>query len=283
MDNKHNAPMQVDSSTNNISALQAFKLDPSTEWVIESIPGFVAIKYNGLLHLHAVDKAWPELGRYQDDYYCLVEDYNTLKEKIQAAEKKAEDRRAKMNELYKKLDTHQVTVKNLGEQVQSLEAQLQELKSNSGGLPKNKELVLENKHLQQELDYYVGRAQYALYEKDADWATCNGYRLGNIPVSDSKEDDEDHGGLPTLPEEVPQDVPVRPAAKLAHPMGKLHWNESKVVHIAGIPAIGGSRLPPAPKRIIADPPTAITGVLPRPLGKAQAEHWDQPTLRGASD
>ncbi|KIJ29028.1 hypothetical protein M422DRAFT_269644 [Sphaerobolus stellatus SS14] len=227
---------------------------------------------------HAVAKAWPELVRYQDNYYHLLEDYNALKEKTQSAGTKAEDRRAKMNELYEKLDARRVTVKNLGDQVQSLEAQLQELKSNSNELPRTEELVLENKHLQQELDYYVGRARYALYGKDADWATHNGYRLGDIPMSDGEDNDEDLGGLLTLPEEIPQDVPVRPPAKLAHPVGKSRWNESKVIHEAGIPAIGGSHLPPAPERIIADPPTAITGVLPRPLGKTWAECWDQPAL-----
>ncbi|KIJ38044.1 hypothetical protein M422DRAFT_259449 [Sphaerobolus stellatus SS14] len=236
MDNEHNTPMQVDPSTNTMSALQAFKLDPSMEWVIKSVPEFVAIKHKmgcsicdaSASHCmatkrsyeiclsekdvsHTVAEAWPELVRYQDDYYRLLEDYNALKEKIQSAEKKAEDCRAKMNELYEKLNTH---------------------RSNPVGLPKHEELVLENKHLQQELDYYVGRAQYALYGKDADWAICNGYRLGDIPDSDSKDDDEDHGGLPMLPEEIPQDVPVRPPTKLAH---KSHQNESKVVHEAGIP------------------------------------------------
>ncbi|KIJ33959.1 hypothetical protein M422DRAFT_263917 [Sphaerobolus stellatus SS14] len=178
---------------------------------------------------HAVAEAWPELVRYQDDYYHLLEDYNTLKEKTQSAEKKAEDRRAKMNELYEKLNTH---------------------RSNPVGLPKHEELILENKHLQQELDYYIGRVQFALYGKDADWVIHNGYCLGDIPASDSEDDDEDHGGLPTLPEEIPQDVPVHPPTKLARPVGKSHQNESKVVHEAGIPAIGGSRLPPSPKRII---------------------------------
>ncbi|KIJ48882.1 hypothetical protein M422DRAFT_247251 [Sphaerobolus stellatus SS14] len=292
MDNKQNAPMQVDPSTNTMSALQAFKLDPSTEWVIESVPGFVAIKHKTGCSIcnasashcmaakrsyeiclsekdvsHTVAKAWPELVRYQDDYYRLLEDYNTLKEKTQSAETKAED----------------LTVKNLGDQVQSLEAQLQELKSNSNELPKTEELILENKHLQKELDYYIGRARYALYGKNDDWVTRNGYRIGDIPMSDSEDDDEDHGGLPTLPEEIPQDMPIRPTAKLARPVGKSHRNESKVIHEAGIPAIGGSRLPPTPKRIIADPPASITGVLPRPLGKSRAERWDQPALRGVSD
>ncbi|KIJ45358.1 hypothetical protein M422DRAFT_251131 [Sphaerobolus stellatus SS14] len=284
MDNEHNAPMQ----TNTMSALQAFKLDPSTEWVIKPIPGFVAIKHkmgcsicdasashcmaakrSYEIHLsekdvsHTVAEACPELVRYQDDYYHLLEDHNALKEKVQSAEKKAEDHRAKMNELYEKLDS--------------------QIKSNSDELPKNEEFILKNKHLQQELDYYVGRAQYALYGKDANWATCNGYRVSDIPMSDGEDNDEDLGGLPTMPEEIPQDAPSHPPAKLAHPVGKSHQNNSKVIHKAGIPAIGGSCLPPAPKRIIADPPTSITGVLPRPLGKSRAEHWDQPTLQGASD
>ncbi|KIJ53767.1 hypothetical protein M422DRAFT_242018 [Sphaerobolus stellatus SS14] len=79
------------------------------------------------------------------------------------------------------------------------------------------------------------------------------------------------------------DVPARPPTKLAHPVGKSNQNDARVVHEAGIPAIGGSHLPPTPRRIIADPPTSITGVLPRPLGKSRAERWDQPTLRGVSN
>ncbi|KIJ38310.1 hypothetical protein M422DRAFT_258953 [Sphaerobolus stellatus SS14] len=288
--------MQVDPSTTHLSVLQAFKLDPPTEWVIKSVPGFVAIKHkmgysicdasashcmaakrSYEIHLsekdvsHAVAEAWPELVRYQDDYYRLLEDYNTLKEKNQSAEKKAEDHRVKMNKLYKKLDTHQVTIKNLGDQVQSLESQLQELKSNTVRLPQNEELVLENKHLQKELEYY-----------DAEWAIHNGFHLGDIPNSGGEDNEEDRGSIPTLPEEIPQDVPVCTPTKLARP-GKSHRNELKVVHEAGIPAIRGSHLPPTSKRIIADPPTAITGMLPRPLGKIRAERWDQPALRGMSN
>ncbi|KIJ28539.1 hypothetical protein M422DRAFT_270141 [Sphaerobolus stellatus SS14] len=216
MDDEHNAHMQVDLSTNTMSALQAFKMDPSTEWVIESIPGFVAIKH--------------KMG-------CSICDASA---------------------------SH-FTVKNLGDQVQSLEAQLQKIKSNPDELLKHKELILENKHLQQELDYYVGRARYALYGKDANWATRNGYCISDIPLSDSEDDDEDLGGLPMIPEEIPQYVLLCPPVKLARPVGKSNYNDSKVVHEAGIPAIGGSRLPPTPKRIIADPPASITGVLPRPL------------------
>ncbi|KIJ53761.1 hypothetical protein M422DRAFT_242011 [Sphaerobolus stellatus SS14] len=258
MDNEHNAPMQVDPSINTMSALQAFKLDPSTEWVIKSIPGFVAIKHKmgcsicdaSASHCmaakrsyeiclsekdvsHTVAEAWPELVRYQDNYYHLLEDYNTLKETVHSAEQKAED----------------LTIKNLSDQVQSLEAELQESKGNSDKLPKNEEV------------------RYALYVKDTNWATCNGYRLSNIPVSDGEDDDEDLGGLPTIPEGLPQDAPSRPPSKLAHPVGKSNQNDSKVIHEAGIPAIGGSRLPPTQKRIIADPPTSITG----------------PALRGASN
>ncbi|KIJ53770.1 hypothetical protein M422DRAFT_242021 [Sphaerobolus stellatus SS14] len=101
--------MQVDPSTQPLSALQAFKMDPSTEWVIESVPGFIAIKHKMGCSIcdasastkdvsHAVAEAWPELVRYQDDYYCLLEDYNTLKLTAHSAEKKAEERRAKINE-----------------------------------------------------------------------------------------------------------------------------------------------------------------------------------------
>ncbi|KIJ50040.1 hypothetical protein M422DRAFT_245842 [Sphaerobolus stellatus SS14] len=144
-----------------------------------------------------------------------------------------------------------------------MEAQLQEIKGNSDKLPKNEELILENKHLRQELDYYVGRV--------------------DIPASDGEDNDENLGGLPTIAEGIPQDVPSRPPAKLARSVGKSSRNDSKVIHKAGIPAIGGSCLPPTQKRIIADPPASITRVLPKSLGKSQAEHWDQPALRGASD
>ncbi|KIJ32267.1 hypothetical protein M422DRAFT_265931 [Sphaerobolus stellatus SS14] len=226
--------------------------------VIESAPGFMAIKHKMGCPIcdalashcmaakrsyeirltekdisHAVTEAWPEWVRYQDDYYCLLEDYNLLKET------------------------------NLGDQVQSLEEQLQGIKGNSDKLRNHEELILENKHLRQELDYYVGRA--------------------DIPTSDGEDNDEDLGCLPTIPEGIPQDPPLRPPAKLARPAGKTNQNDSKVIHEAGIPAIGSSRFHPTQKRIIADPPASITGVLPRPLGKSRAEHWDQPALRGASD
>ncbi|KIJ31248.1 hypothetical protein M422DRAFT_267055 [Sphaerobolus stellatus SS14] len=102
-------------------------------------------------------------------------------------------------------------------------------------------------------------------------------------TSDGEDDDEDQSGLPTLPEEIPQYRPSRPPVKLTHPVGKSNRNDFKVVPEAGIPAIGDSRLPHTQKRIIADPPASITGVLPKPLGKSWAEHWDQPALRGMSD
>ncbi|KIJ25021.1 hypothetical protein M422DRAFT_274096 [Sphaerobolus stellatus SS14] len=290
MDDKHNAQMQVDPSTNTMSALQAFKMDPSTEWVIESVPGFVAIKHKmgcsicdaSASHCMAAKRSYEIRLSEKDVSHAVAEAWPEL-ETVPSAKKKAEDRRAKMNELYEKFDTRRVTVKNLGNQVQSLESQLQKMKSNSDKLLKNEELILKNKCLQQELDYYVGRARYALYGKDVDWATRNGYRISDILVSDGEDDEEELGGLPTIPEEIPQYVLSCPPVKLARPGGKSSRNDSKVVHEAGIPAIGGSRLPPTPKRIIADPPASITGVLPRPLGKSWAEHWDQPTLRGASD
>ncbi|KIJ43228.1 hypothetical protein M422DRAFT_253434 [Sphaerobolus stellatus SS14] len=297
MDDEQNAQMQVDSSTIPMSAIQAFKTDPSTEWVIESTPGFVAIKqkmgcsicdasawhcmtakqaYEICLAEKDISKiisdTWPELTRYQDNYYRLLEDYNILKEATQSAEKKAEEHRAKLNELYEKLDSRRATIKNLGNQAQSLEIQLQEAKGNSDELLNHEELILENRHLRQELDCYVGRAQYTLYGKDANWVICNGYRISDIPTSDREDNDEDLAGFT-----------IAPPAKLAHPAGKTNRNDSKVVHEAGIPAIGGSCLPTTQKRIIADPPAFVTGVLPKPLGKSRVEHWDQPTLRGTSD
>ncbi|KIJ40534.1 hypothetical protein M422DRAFT_256507 [Sphaerobolus stellatus SS14] len=256
MDNEPIAPMQVDLSTNTMSVIQAFKLDPSTEWVIKSAPGFIAIKHK--MGCSICDASASHCMAAKRSYkICLTE----------------KDVSHTVTEAWPEL--------NLDDQVQSLEPQLQEIKSNSDKLPKHKELILENKHLQQELDYYVGRAQYALYRKDANWATHNGYCISDIPASHSEDDGEDLGGLPTIAEGIPQDVPSGPPTKLACPVGKLNWNDSKVVHEAGIPAIGGSCLPPTPKRIIADPPTSITGVLPRPLGNSRAEHWDQPALRGA--
>ncbi|KIJ37757.1 hypothetical protein M422DRAFT_259581 [Sphaerobolus stellatus SS14] len=273
--------MQVDLSTSPVSAIQAFHSDSSTERVIESTPGFIAIKHKmgcpicdtSASHCMAAKRAyeiclaekdiskavadtWPELGRYQDDYYCVLEDYNVLKESIQSAKKKAEE----------------ATIKNLVNQIQSLEKQLQETMDNFAELPSCKEL-----------EYYQGKVQYTLYGKDAHWATQNGYRLSDIPVSDSEDDNEDLTGLPTLPEEIPQDIPSCPPTRLARSMSKTTKNTSKVVHEAGIPAIRGICASAKQKRIIADPPASITGVLPKPLGKVRAKQWDQPTLQGASD
>ncbi|KIJ38605.1 hypothetical protein M422DRAFT_258721 [Sphaerobolus stellatus SS14] len=307
--------MKVDSSTSPVSVIQAFHSDPSTEWVIESTPGFVAIKHKmgcpicdtsmshcmaakqayKICHAEkdiskAVVDAWPELGRYQDDYYCLLyycllEDYNVLdimaqiscvypygptdpiipllylsqhnvlKEFTQSAKKKAEE----------------ATIKNLDDQVQSLEKQLQETKDNSAKLSKHEELILENKHLQRELEYYQGRVQYTLYSKDAHWVIQNGYCLSDIPASDSKDDNKDLAGLPTLPDEIPQNIPSCPPTRLACPVSKTSKNISKVVQEAGIPAIGGTCTSSKQTRIITDPPVSITGVLPKPLGRVRAE------------
>ncbi|KIJ49301.1 hypothetical protein M422DRAFT_246388 [Sphaerobolus stellatus SS14] len=195
MDNEPNALMQVDPSTKTMSAIQAFKIDPSTELVIESAPGFVVIKHkmgcsicdasashcmaakrSYEIHLaekdvsYAVAEAWRELVRYQDNYYCLLEEYNILKEL------------------------------NFSDQVQSLEKELQEAKDNSAKLSPNEDLILENKHLKQELEYYIGRARYNLYGKDPSWAEQNGYHITDIPASDGEDDNEDLTGLPTIPD-----------------------------------------------------------------------------------
>ncbi|KIJ32843.1 hypothetical protein M422DRAFT_265333, partial [Sphaerobolus stellatus SS14] len=175
------------------------------------------------------------------------------------------------------------TIQNLTDQVQSLEKELQETKDNSAELSCNEDIILENKRLKKELDYYVGRARYALYGKDAAWAEKNGYRISDIPAFDDEDDDEDPMGLPTITEDIPQHIPVIPSNSRAHIMSKNFWNGSQVIHEAGIPAIGGYHPPPKQKRIIADPPTSITGVLPKPLGKSRAERWDQPAFRGASE
>ncbi|KIJ49066.1 hypothetical protein M422DRAFT_246876 [Sphaerobolus stellatus SS14] len=276
MDNEHNTPMQVDPSTYPVSAIQAFKLNPSTEWVIEmgcpicdaSASHCMATKRSYEICLNekevtnTMTEAWPEMG------------HNALKENAHSAKTKAEERRIKINDLYEKLGTHRATIKNLDDQVQSLEAELQTTKGKSDDLPNHEELILENKHLQQELDYYG---------KDTDWVIRNGYHLSDIPTFDGEDNDEDQSGLPTLPEEIPQDRPSQPPTRLAHPVGKSHQNAIKVFPEAGIPAIGSSHFPTTHKRIIADPPASITGVLPKPLGKARAERWDQPILRGTSD
>ncbi|KIJ28730.1 hypothetical protein M422DRAFT_269938 [Sphaerobolus stellatus SS14] len=308
MDNEHHAQMQVDSSTHPMSAIQAFKMDPSNEWVIESIPGFVAIKHKmgcpicdaSASHCmaakrsyeirlaeedvsHAVAEAWPELVRYRDDYHRLLEDHNVLKETLNSAEALAEERRAKTSHLYNRLDSQRVTIQNLTDQVQSLEKELQETKDNSAELSRNEDIILENKHLKRELDYYIGRARYALYGKDAAWAEKNGYCISDIPASDDEDNDEDPTGLPTITEDIPQYIPVIPPSSRARITSKKSRNDSQVVHEAGIPAIGGYRPPPKQKRIVADPPASITGVLPKPLGKSRAERWDQPAFRGASE
>ncbi|KIJ28132.1 hypothetical protein M422DRAFT_270631 [Sphaerobolus stellatus SS14] len=265
MDNEPNAHMQVDPSTNPMSPIQAFKLDPSNE-VIESIPGLVAIKHKLGCSIcdalashcmaakrsyeiclaekdvsHAVAEAWPELVRYQDDYYCLLEDHNVLKESLKSAEALAEE----------------LTIQNLTDQVQSLEKELQEAKDNSVELSRNKDFILENKYLKRELDYYVGRARYALHGKDAAWAEKNGYRLSDIPASNGEDNDEDPTGLPTIPEDIPQYIPVIPPNSRARITSKKSRNDSQVIREAG--------------------------VLPKPLGKSRAERWDQPAFRGTSE
>ncbi|KIJ56334.1 hypothetical protein M422DRAFT_239557 [Sphaerobolus stellatus SS14] len=273
MDNEPNTHMQADPSTNPMSAIQAFKMDPSTEWVIESTPGFIAIKHKigssicnaSTSHCmattksykiclteknvsHTVAEAWPELVRYQDNYYRLLEDYNILKELV----------KAKMTQLYNRLDSHRVTIQNLGDQAQSLEKELQEAKDNSVELSPNEDLILKNKQLK-ELEYYVGRAQYALHGKDTAWAEKNGYCLSNIPTSDGEDNDKDPTDLPTIPEDIPQYIPIIPPTSRARTMSKTLQNNSKVICEAGIPAIGGYHPPPKQKRIIADPPASITG------------------------
>ncbi|KIJ42895.1 hypothetical protein M422DRAFT_254007 [Sphaerobolus stellatus SS14] len=248
MDNKHTAHMQVDPSAYPVSAIQAFKLDPSTGWVIESAPGFVAIKHKmgcaicdaSASHCMAAKRAYEIRLDEKEVTDAVTEAWPELT--ARSAETKAEE----------------PTIKNLDDQVRSLEAKLQTTKGKSDDLPNSEELVLENKRLQQELDYYVGRARYALWGKDADWATRNGYRISDIPASDGEDNDEDQAG-------------------------KSHRNNIKVVPEAGIPAIGSLRFHSTHKRIIADPPASITGVLPKPLGKARAECWDQPALRGAAN
>ncbi|KIJ48198.1 hypothetical protein M422DRAFT_247981 [Sphaerobolus stellatus SS14] len=106
MDNEHNTPMQVDPSTYPVSAIQAFNMDPSTEWVIESAPGFVAIKHKmgcpicdaSASHCMAAKRSYEiHLDKKVDD--------NALKETAHSAEKKAEEHRVKINDLYEKLDT----------------------------------------------------------------------------------------------------------------------------------------------------------------------------------
>ncbi|KIJ33103.1 hypothetical protein M422DRAFT_264975 [Sphaerobolus stellatus SS14] len=93
-------------------------------------------------------------------------------------------------------------------------------------------------------------------------------------MSDGEDNNEGLVGLPTQPEEIPQVILVHPPKKPAHPAGHKIKNDFRVIPKAGIHAIGGSHLPyKTQKRIIADPPTSITGVLP--------SHW--PALRGASE
>ncbi|KIJ37896.1 hypothetical protein M422DRAFT_259510 [Sphaerobolus stellatus SS14] len=272
MDHEHNTQIQVDPSTNPMSAIQAFKMDPSNEWVIESAPGFVAIKHKmgcpicdaSASHCmaakwsyeiclaekdvsHAVAEAWPKLVRYQDDYYHLLEVHNILKESLKSAEALAEECRAKTSQLYDRLDSRRVTIQNLTDQVQSLEKELQEAKDNSAELSCNEDQILKNKCLKRELDYY------------------NGYHLSDIPVSDGEDDNEDPTGLPTIPEDIPQYIPVIPPNSCARLTSKKSQNDSRSF------------------RIIANPPASITGVLPKLLGKSRAERWDQPAFRGASE
>ncbi|KIJ40443.1 hypothetical protein M422DRAFT_256690 [Sphaerobolus stellatus SS14] len=290
MDNEPNAHMQVDPSTTTMSAIQAFKTDPSTEWVIESAPGFVAIKHkmgcpicdasashcmaakmSYEIHLdekdisHAVAEAWPELTRYQDNYYHLLGDYNVLKES-----------------LYDRLDSRRVTIQNLGNKVQSLEKVLQEVKDNSAELSPNEDLILKNKHLKQELEYYIGRVRYALYGKDPAWAERNGYCITDIPASDGEDDDGDLAGLPTIPEDIPQNIHWFPPPTVLAQQARLSGTTLRLF-MKQVSLLLRLSSPTKTKKDRHRSPVSITGVLPRPLGKARAEQWDQPALRGASE
>ncbi|KIJ25521.1 hypothetical protein M422DRAFT_273518 [Sphaerobolus stellatus SS14] len=220
--------------------------------VIESAPGFIAIKHkmgcpicdSSALHCMAAKQTYE---------IHLAEDYNALKDSFRSVKKKADE----------------PTIKNLSDQVQSLEKQLQETKDNSAELSNHKELILENKHLQEELEYYQGNTP-SMEKID-------------IPVSDDEDDNEDLTGLPTIPEEIPQDILSHPPTRLARPLSTTTKNAGKSIPEAGIPALGDICTSAKQKRIIADPLVSITGVLPKPLGKVRAERWDQPALRGASD
>ncbi|KIJ35177.1 hypothetical protein M422DRAFT_262554 [Sphaerobolus stellatus SS14] len=110
-----------------------------------------------------------------------------------------------------------------------------------------KELLFENMDLKEELSYYVGRALL------------------------DGEDKEEIKNLPIQPEVIPQNVPIWPPSKPACPVGNKIKNNYRFIPEAGIPAIRGPYLPSTSQRtIIADPPTSITGVLPKPLGKVKA-------------
>ncbi|KIJ54273.1 hypothetical protein M422DRAFT_241522 [Sphaerobolus stellatus SS14] len=291
MDNEPNAHMQVDPSTNPMSAIQAFKLDPSNEWIIESIPGFVAIKHKlgcsicdaSASHCmaakrsykirlaekdvsHAVAETWPELVRYQDDYYRLLEDHNVIKESLKSAEALAEERRAKTSQLYNRLDSRRVTIQNLTDQVQSLEKELQEAKDNSAELSRNEDLILENKHLKRELDYY------------------NGYRLSDIPASDGEDDDEDPTGLPTIPEDIPQYIPVVPPPTVVLTLRAKNPGMTLRSFVKQVSLLLGAIAPPQNIRgSLPILPPLSQEYYPNHWVKSRAERWDQPAFRGASE
>ncbi|KIJ37921.1 hypothetical protein M422DRAFT_259538 [Sphaerobolus stellatus SS14] len=159
MDNEPNTHMQVDPSTNPMSAIQGFKMDPSNEWVIESVPGFVAIKHKlgcsicdaSASHCMAAKRSYKIRLAQKDVSHTVAEAWPELHW--------LRNVRAKTSQLYNRLDSQRVTVQNLTDQVQSLEKELQEAKDNSAELSRHEDLILENKHLKRELDYYVGRAR----------------------------------------------------------------------------------------------------------------------------
>ncbi|KIJ43569.1 hypothetical protein M422DRAFT_253151 [Sphaerobolus stellatus SS14] len=159
--------MQVDPSTTPISAIQASKDNPTNLWVIESTPGFITIKHKmgfPICNVEAATTAWPELARFQGNYYCLLETHEEVQEELHSVKKKAEEHRAK----------------NLEDQVHSLEQQLQELKESPEPSIIHEDIVLKNKHLKEELDYYIGRACCALQGIDLHWAIMHEYYLNDI-------------------------------------------------------------------------------------------------------
>ncbi|KIJ40253.1 hypothetical protein M422DRAFT_256793 [Sphaerobolus stellatus SS14] len=80
-----------------------------------------------------------------------------------------------------------------------------------------------------------------LAEKDISKAIADAWPelASDIPVSDSEADDKDLAGLPTLPEEIPQDIPSCPPTILACSASKTTKNAGNVIHEAGIPAVTG--------------------------------------------
>ncbi|KIJ35036.1 hypothetical protein M422DRAFT_262778 [Sphaerobolus stellatus SS14] len=220
-----------------MSAIQAFKTNPSTKWVVKSAPGCITIRHKMGCSIclrclnkkdisSAVADAQPELARYQDNYYHLLEDQDALKETLKLAEKKAEE----------------FTIKNLEVQDHSLEQQLQEQNHTVEDNSANEGLILKISTSKRSFTIMLGEHDTLSTGRTRTGQSAMDIESVISPCQMEKTNNQEMDNLPIEPEETPQDVPIHSPQKPVCPTGLKNKNNSKVIPEAGIPAIGGLSL-----------------------------------------